>query len=358
MKIFDESRIEEKKWYRKDLEGAVSSDGKPYSITFKKGTVNKLMIFFFGGGLSWNEETAASPITIRALATRKEAFYIKHVPTIQLKSIHVGPLSVKDTRNPFADWHTLVLPYSTGDFHLGNNEFFYPDKSGENQILYHKGAENVQKALEFLKSVVSETPDNLFITGVSAGGFGCVAHAPKIAQLYPDCKNIVVHSEGTFLKNPQWEDISKNVWKVNEDLITHLKSDDIISDLFHYASQSMPKETLFLHSNTVWDIMLVKFMNKFNNGKLELNQQALQDFHDKLTQAVRKLKTEIPNYYHFLTDYTKKRNGATAHIFSGTPKLIYSDIQDDTSISKWLLRAIDGNPLDVGVKFLDSKENV
>ena len=355
MKIFDENHIEEKKWYRKDLEGAVSSDGKPYSITFKKGTVNKLMVFFFGGGLSWNEETAARPITIPRLIMKKEAFYIKSVPTIQLKSIHVGPLDIKDTRNPFADWHTLVLPYSTGDFHLGNNEFSYRDQSGQNQKLYHNGAENTQKALEFLKNVIPETPDNLLITGVSAGGFGCVAHAPKIAQLYPDCKNIVVHSEGTFLSNPQWEDISKNVWKVSDDLRTHLKSDDIISDLFNYASQSMPKETLFLHSNTVWDILLVKFMNKFNNGKLELNQQALQDFHDRLIQSVRKLKTEMPNYYYFLTDYTKKKNGTTTHIFSGTPKLIYSDIQDNTSISKWLLRAIDRKPLDVGAKFLETK---
>ena len=43
------------KWYGIPLKGCVSSDGKEVHAGFRKGTENKLVILFFGGGVSWNE---------------------------------------------------------------------------------------------------------------------------------------------------------------------------------------------------------------------------------------------------------------------------------------------------------------
>ena len=353
MKILT-SEVEVGEWYRKELDGAVSSIGKPYNMTFKKGTVNKLLVFFFGGGLSWDEETASKPITIGAMIRQKETFYIRNVPPIQLKSVHVGLLNTKDKRNPFADWDMLVLPYSSADFHLGNNEFAYQDGKKGKQVLHHRGATNVEKALELLKEIVPDTPEDLVIAGVSAGGFGCVAHAPAIHKLYPDCKNIVVYSEGAYLHASQWPDITKNIWKVSDDLAPYLKSADLVADLFHYAKAHMPDQTVFLHSNSVWDVALVKIMNKMNHGKLAIDAQGLQRFHDELIQSVKTLKHEIPNYYYYLTDYGKKKDGTTPHIFLGTPKLIYGAMQDGVSIINWLMSAIEKEALDVGTKFIEN----
>ena len=353
MDIWSKDKAKAGKWYQLPLAGCVSSNNKPYRITFKKGDTNNLLVNFFGGGLSWNAETAAKPITLSTMLRGKEYFYIPNVPAFQLKFIHIGLLSATDKRNPFHNWYMLNIPYESADFHIGNNEFAYQDVNGKDKILYHHGQKNVSSALAALKEFFPQTPETLIITGQSAGGFGCVAHAPQIQSLYPDCNNTVVYSEGTHLHCARWSDIAKHTWKVNPDLMKYIKSEDLLIDLFRYAKDHMPPSTLFLHSNTVWDKILVEMMYKMNHGEKLVNSEALEEFHDTLLNTVKILKKEIPNYYYFLTDYKKKKkNGTTPHTFAGNPKLLYNKIQDDTSVVQWLNLAINGKAVNVGEKFL------
>jgi len=76
-----------------------------------------------------------------------------------------------------------------------------------------------------------------------------------------------------------------------------------------------------------------------------------------LTTFVKKLKQNLPNYYYFLTDHGKKKNGTTRHLFADVPKLIYHEIQDNTSIVNWLTGAIKQEPIDVGSKFIRNNNN-
>ena len=232
MKVLTQTNLEVGTWYRKDLAGGLASNGKPYHVTFKKGSINKLLVFFVGGGLSWNAETASNPMTVGALIRKKEAFYISHVAPIQLKFMHVGMLNAKDKRNPFADWHVLTIPYSTADFHLGDNDYAYQDDQGNDRVIHHRGAANVEKALKLLKEVVPKTPETLLIAGVSAGGFGCAFHAPAIHRHYPECKNIVVCADGSHLATPEWRRITQKVWKVNAALAPYLDTHDLMAGLF------------------------------------------------------------------------------------------------------------------------------
>lgn len=180
-----------------------------------------------------------------------------------------------------------------------------------------------------------------------------MANCSKVAALYPNCSNIIVYSEGSFLHAPIWADTFKHTWKVSPDLLEHIKTNDLISDLFQYARENMPEDTIFLHSNTVWDGTLIKFMSKMNHGKMEITQKSRQEFHELLVNSVRKLKAGMGNYYYFLTDYGKsKKDGTTAHLFSGSTKLLYNKTQDDVSVADWLIKAIEGNPFDVGGVFL------
>ena len=339
------------KWYRKPLDGCKSSIGNPYSITLKKGNVNKLIVNFFCGGLSWNEETAARPITVSSFITKREAFYIDNIPNILLSSIHVGILNSKDTRNPFRDWYILNIPYSTGDFHIGNNDFTYHSKNGDEKVLYHHGDKNVKAALNVLPEFFPDTPEAMLIMGMSAGAFGCVAHSPAIRNIYPDCKNIVVYSEGSHIHTSLWHGIAKDILKVNKNLLSYINSDDLIYDLFRYAKDNMPSHTTFLHSNSIFDKELLSYMNKLNHGKLEVNTIALKEYFDTLINVVKRLKEEIPDYFYYLTDFGMKKDGTTPHIFVGTPKLFYDKMQDNTSISEWLIQTIGNNRKDVGTRF-------
>ena len=347
------NKVKEQSWRLHPLQGCICSDGKDYSVSFKEGSINKLLVNFAGGGLSWKEETAAKPITIGALLRKQEAFYINSVSPTMIKLMHVGILDTDNTRNPFHNWYVLNIPYATADFHIGCSAYPYRNIKGENKILYHHGIKNVEAALDLLKDFFRETPEILVISGQSAGAFGCVAHCPKIKNLYPDCDNIVVYSEGSHLYSPLWQEITRNVWKVNSELISYIKGNDLILDLFRYARDNMPLHTTFLHSNSVWDKTLTEFMYKMNHGKLSANPQALQEFHDTLINAVRELKKEIPSYSYYLTDYGKNsKTGTTPHIFAGSPKLLYSDMQDNMSIASWISKAIEKKPMDIGEQFI------
>ena len=341
-------------WYRKELSGGKSSNDKPYSITLKKGSVNKLLVFFVGGGLSWNEETASNPFTMGTVIRQKDAYYISHVMPIQLQFMHTGILNGKDKHNPFADWHVLTIPYATADFHLGNNDYPYQDRKGHDEVLHHRGETNVQKALEVLKEMIPDTPEYLLIAGVSAGGFGCVAHAPAIHRLYPDCKNIIVCADGSYLDTPQWAEITKDVWRVRAELEPYLTGRDIMTDLFHYSSKHMPDDTIFLHTVSLWDTALVRVMSKMNGGEMVATAETLRAFNDSLLAAVKKLKNEMPNYYYYLTDDVKnKKDGTTPHMFLGASKLFYREMQDNMSVANWLVATMAGNPVDIGSGFLE-----
>ena len=338
-------------WYRKELEGCVSSTGKPYNITLKKGTVNKLLVNFVGGGVSWNEETAARPLSLKTIL-KNEFYYVANTANINLKFMHVGILNVNDKRNPFCDWHVLTVPYTSADFHLGNNDYSYRNLKREREVLHHHGYKNATSALKILKEVFPQTPVALLIAGQSAGGFGCLAHAPQVKDLYPDCKNITVYSEVSHLPSASWPEIAKNVWNVEPNLLAYIKSKDLNVDLFRYAKENMPETTRFLHMNSMWDKELVAMMHKINHGKKIVNAQGLHEFYDTLLEAVRTLKKEMPNYYYYLTDYGKsKKDATTSHLFSSSSKNFHLDMQDNRSVANWLNLAIEGDAIDVGSEF-------
>jgi hypothetical protein len=311
LSLWSADKAKAHKWYRKPLDECTSSNGNQYSISLKKGIVNKLLVNFIGGGLSWSEETANNPITISSMLKKKEAFYINNISNMQLNFMHIGILNANDKRNPFRDWYILNIPYSTADFHIGNNDYIYRSINGDSKTLFHRGEKNAATALNVLHDFFPKTPDTLLIMGESAGAFGCVAHSPAIKNIYPNCKNIIVYSEGSHIRSPLWQEITKSIWKVNDILMKYIKSEDLIFDLFIYARDNMPSNTIFMHSNSVWDKDLVAFMNKMNNGKLEINATSLQEFNDSLKETVNKLKREIPNYSYYLTDYGMKKDGTS-----------------------------------------------
>ena len=46
------------KWYDVEVDGAKSSDGSDWHGIFRKGAANKVVVYFFGGGVSITPETS------------------------------------------------------------------------------------------------------------------------------------------------------------------------------------------------------------------------------------------------------------------------------------------------------------
>lgn len=154
----------------------ICSRGTPYAFFVRPGTSNKVVIDFIGGGACWNELTCgfAGAIfeedveSVRAAieANQPEGFY-----------------DHENADNPVADFWHVVIPYCTGDIHWGDNVATYG--SGDSAVtINHKGAVNTRAVLGWVYDNF-DAPEQLFVTGCSAGSYGSALWSAHVMDHYP-----------------------------------------------------------------------------------------------------------------------------------------------------------------------------
>ena len=91
-------------WYQVPLPSAVSGDGSEFHCYLRKGSTAHLVIFLSGGGVAWNDFTAARPVTGARVAAGEPNFYWNNLrPFTQIMNINIGITDTDSTRNPFRD---------------------------------------------------------------------------------------------------------------------------------------------------------------------------------------------------------------------------------------------------------------
>ena len=117
-----------------------------------------------------------------------------------------GIFNTADVRNRFRDWHHVYIAYCTGDIHWGDITKDY----GTVQI-EHRGAANSRAVLDWLYAN-HPAPEQIFVTGCSAGSYGSALWAAHIMQHYPATQVIQFGDSGSgvitdeFFRNgfPSW----------------------------------------------------------------------------------------------------------------------------------------------------------
>ena len=202
-------------WTKYDPDGTFEYNGlKPSCSGFpgiapefyffaKGGTVNKLVIYFEGGGACWFDNMAVSPLY-------GEPVY-KPMITIDTTILEYasGIFDLDNPKNPFKEWSIVYIPYCTGDLHIGANDATYLP----GVMVKHRGFVNFQAVSEWIKANFVG-PKQIFLTGSSAGGFGTIWNFPFIKEAYPDSRidffadagGIVFWTEADFImQNDNWD---------------------------------------------------------------------------------------------------------------------------------------------------------
>lgn len=164
----------------------VCSNGTPYVFFFHPGNPKKLLIFFQGGGACWD------PIScnLNAKPTYDSSADTRDNPAGNEVNLGGyawdGIFNFSNPQNPFRDYTFLLIPYCTGDTHLGAKDVTYttPDTSF---TIHHQGARNVQAALNWIFKEVPR-PSQVFVTGASAGSIASPVYACVVADHYPDAR--------------------------------------------------------------------------------------------------------------------------------------------------------------------------
>ena len=332
-------------WYRITPDGAISSDGSQWHGLFRKGSENKVIVYFYGGGVSTDAYMAARP------EGTEVGFYNPKLTNDGLEAMGIGS---SDANNPFKDWTMLVLPYSTGDWHCGTGEFRYTDAYGSEKTLYHHGYTNytlfMQEAMEYIG-----TPDELLITGFSGGGFAAALLGnDTISRYFPSVKNTTVFAEASFLLNENWRDIVENVWQAPDKISERLVSDNIVLDSLRALSKDHP-ETKILFSSSVRDNALSSYQNYYTNGVLETSNEIGNVYQENLKLMVKDLQS-IPNTGILIWDgyNDKKDSNLTGHTLMFMP-MFYSDSLHGITMAEWVMNGINGNVGNHGLDLLEKQ---
>ncbi len=337
------------KWYRVASSEMKDSEGHSYHALFKKGSENKVLIYFAGGGVSVNEEMA-----------RDDTYNTKMVWPDYLANVtmNMGGLASDVEGSPFQNWTMILFPYATGDFHCGTGEFHYTDTDGKEKILYHNGYTNYTLAMQKIMELADiGDADTVVVTGYSAGGFATALLSDDIyTNYFPNAASKSVLVDAALLSNDDWHDIAVNVWQAPRSISDKLTTNNLTIDCLRSLHEKYGDGIHLLFDCSTRDGDLAKVQNYFDNGIMDVDEAQADVF-----QQI--LKETIPQFQEagvclFIWDgvawYDDPRN-LTAHTIISTPAVWLPFEEQGQSIAGWLTDTIEGNLKDYGLDLVNKQ---
>lgn len=337
------------KWYRVTNSDMKTSEGDRYRAFFKKGSENKVLIYFAGGGVSVNEEMA-----------RNDTYNTKEIAIDMLANVtmNMGGLASEVDGSPLENWSIILFPYATGDFHAGTGEFHYTDTDGKEKILYHNGYVNYSETMKMVMEMAGlDNIDTVVVTGYSAGGFGAALLSDDVFTNYfpnAESKNVLV--DASLLLNDDWHSIATDVWQTPKEISDKLVSNNLTLDCFVSLHEKYGEDINLLFDCSTRDGDLAKVQNYFDDGIMDVDEKQADEFQQILKETIPQFKEAGVSL--FIWDgvawYDDLRN-MTAHTIIATPAVWLPFEEQKQSIAQWLADAIDGNLSDYGVELIDKK---
>ena len=109
----------------------------------------------------------------------------------------------------------VVVPYCTGDVHIGGGEQFYTytdEEGGEVTVnTYHNGYENSQTVLDWIYDNYA-SPERVVISGSSAGAIGSSFYSGLVAEHYDETPVILIADAAGGYNSPNLP-VTLNAWQ-------------------------------------------------------------------------------------------------------------------------------------------------
>ena len=323
------------KWYDVPVENAFSSDGSEWHGIFRKGTENKVVVYFFGGGVSITPETSEGGKEFYATTMLAQDFVAQ------------GGIGSNDDHNPFKDWSFIVIPYDTGDFHAGTGIY-----EGEKTV-YHTGYNNYSAFVEQIKPYVGE-PDTLLVTGFSAGGFATSLLADDVIDRFPSAGNVTVCVDSSLLLYAGWHDTAVDLWRTPSEISDRLTTDNLVLDSLTALYEKRGDSVKILFDCSYRDDTLMQYQSYIDTGKMDKTKELGDEFQQDLKEMVFALQANIPNVGIYIWS-----NGEDADTHNTQHTIISSNVFDslgnDRSVGEWIFDAVNGDVRTYGLDLLDKE---
>ncbi len=175
----------------------ICMNGSPYHFFVRRGSVNKLVMYYQGGGACWEGLTCSVPVCDTNVDPNGGD---------NPNNASSGFADRNNPANPFRDWNAVFVAYCGCDIHYGDSAQDYPIGEGSIHV-EHRGFHNAQIAEKWAREHFIN-PEVVFVTGSSAGAYGAWFNAVPLQRAWPasdfhvlaDAGNGVITQE--FLDGP------------------------------------------------------------------------------------------------------------------------------------------------------------
>jgi len=201
--------------------------GGEYEFYVRPGARDRLLVFLDGGGGCWSRETCEPD---------GDARYTFQIEQQRRPELRKGILDLQKPRNPFSEFSMVMVPYCTGDVHLGAQIHTYESSEGsEPLVIRHLGHINATAVIDWIATNL-DGPSSIIVTGVSAGSVATPFYADVLARHYPDSR-VVGIGDGSgawgvgtgpdldtipwgitdvFADEPIWSELARSRFRVDE----------------------------------------------------------------------------------------------------------------------------------------------
>lgn len=287
-------------WIQIDPGGdTVCSRGDGFRFFARGGDPDKLIVYFEGGGACWDELTCGFA----------DALFSDSIVTLeQIQALtadgRLGGFFDGTPGRQFSDYSLVYVPYCTGDIHWGNATKQYTDEL----TIEHRGYVNARAALDWAYSRYAG-PQEIMVSGCSAGAYGAALHAAYIADHYQDANIAVLADSGagiiteTFLADslPNW-----NAEEAIPDFIPTLDRPLVemtLADLYIEVGKAFP-EMRMAQTGAAFDADQIFFFNAMG-GEPEDWPQRYRDRLDAIAAELPNFRYYVPpGSVHCVTPYT------------------------------------------------------
>lgn len=325
-------------WYRITPENAKSSDGSEWHGIFRKGSENKVVVYFFGGGVSITGETSEGGTNFFATTMTGQDFVVQ------------GGIGSMADENPFRDWTFIVIPYASGDFHTGTGEYHYT-QNGKDTVVYHNGYNNYSAFVEEIKEYAGE-PDTLLVTGFSAGGFATSLLADDAIDRFPTARNVTVCVDSSLLLYDGWHDTAVNLWRSPKEISDRLTTNNIVLDSLTALYEKRGDSVKILFDCSYRDDTLQQYQAYIDSGKMDKTKELGDQFQQNLKDMVKGLQENIPGIGIYIWSFNQDEvTQNTQHTIISSN--IFDKLGNEKSICEWLYGAVMGDVQTIGLELLD-----
>jgi hypothetical protein len=167
----------------------------PYHYFAKRGTVNKLVMYYQGGGACWEQLTCEVPVCDSSVNPNGSD---------NPNNVASGFADFDNPENPFREWHMVFVSYCSCDVHYGDISQVYDNLNPDNPVpADHRGFQNA-KIVEKWAREHFVVPEEVFVTGSSAGAYGALFHGPGLHDAWPAAQVHVLGDAGSGVITPEF----------------------------------------------------------------------------------------------------------------------------------------------------------